>query len=47
MPNQPKTPIRTVRVGASLWEAVQRKAASEGRTVSEIVREALERYVAS
>ena len=46
MPNQPKTPIRTVRVGDSLWEAAQDAAAQRGETVSDVVRRALEEYVA-
>ena len=47
MPNQPKTPIRTVRVGDSLWEAAQVTAAARDETVSDVVRRALEEYVAA
>lgn len=46
-PNAPKTPIRGVRVPDDLWQAAQAKAAAEGRTVSEVVREMLEQYVSA
>lgn len=46
MPNQPKTPQRTIRLDDELWTAARAKAASEGRTVSDVVREALEAYIA-
>jgi predicted DNA binding CopG/RHH family protein len=45
MSNQPRTPHRTIRVRGSLWKAAQEKAAKEGTTVSEVLRDALERYV--
>lgn len=45
MPNQPKTPLRNVRVSNELWEAALVKAEDRGETVSEVVRRALERYV--
>ena len=45
MPNQPKPPQRTIRLGDELWAAARTKAASEGRTISDVVREALEIYV--
>lgn len=45
MPNQPKTPQRTIRLDDELWIAARSKAASEGRTVSDVVREALEAYI--
>lgn len=45
MPNSPKTPTRTLRVPDSLWKPVQAKAASEGRTVTSVIIEALETYV--
>ena len=47
MPNQPKTPIRTVRVGDSLWQAAQAAAEQNDETVSDVVRRALEQYVAT
>lgn len=45
MPNQPKTPIRNIRVDDELWDAVKKKAAEQGRTVTDVIREALRRYV--
>ncbi|WP_156781233.1 ribbon-helix-helix protein, CopG family [Mycobacterium gordonae] len=41
----PRDKIRAVRLSDDLWEAVQRKAAEEGRAASEVVRELLERWV--
>ena len=45
MPNKPKTPIRTMRVSDELWESAQAAAASQGESVSDVIRKALERYV--
>lgn len=45
MPNQPKTPLRNVRISDALWDSAKQKAADEGRTVSEVMRELLEKYV--
>jgi hypothetical protein len=45
MPNAPKTPTRTIRVSDTLWKSVQKKAASEGVTVTSIIISGLERYV--
>jgi len=44
-PNQPRTPIRGVRVPDPLWQAVQECAASEGRTASDATRALFEGYV--
>jgi hypothetical protein len=38
--------IRNVRVPDELWEAAKSKAAAEGRSVSEVVRDYLKRWVA-
>lgn len=38
--------MRSVRIGDRLWSEVQRCAESEGETVTAVIREALERYVA-
>ena len=46
MPNQPKTPLRAVRVDSPLWAAARAKAAENGETVSDVIRRALEAYVA-
>lgn len=45
MSNQPKTPHRTVRISYDLWAQAQEKAAREGTTVSDVIRDALNRYV--
>lgn len=47
MPNKPRpeNPARPVRVETELWEAAKTTAASEGTTVSEVIRQALRRYV--
>jgi hypothetical protein len=45
VPNQPKTPARSVRVGADLWDAVKVKADERGETVTDVIVRALERYV--
>jgi hypothetical protein len=45
MPNQPKTPMRGLRVPDDLWAAAKAKAASEGRTVTDVIITALRRYV--
>ena len=45
MPNQPKTPTRVFRIDDVLYSAAKAKAESEGRTLSEVVREALTLYV--
>lgn len=45
MPNAPKTPTRTIRVANELWAAVKDKAASEDRTVTDVIIEALKAYI--
>ena len=45
MPNQPKTPARTVRLDDELWNAVQAKAEADGTSASDIVRAALRKYL--
>jgi hypothetical protein len=45
MPNQPKTPARTVRVDDELWDAARREAEAKGENVSDIVRKALRKYL--
>lgn len=45
MPNQPATPTRSVRVPDELWEAVKRKAADRGETVTDVILRALKRYL--
>lgn len=45
MPNQPKTPMKSFRISEDLYRAALRKAELEGKTLSDVVREALEKYV--
>lgn len=47
MPNKPRAenPARPIRVEDELWAAAKAAAAADGTTVSEVVREALRRYV--
>lgn len=45
MPNKPKTPHRTIRIDDALWTAAQAAAEAEGKTLSEVIRAALTRYV--
>ena len=39
------TTIRGIRISDELWDAARRKAESEGRDLSKVIREALERYI--
>lgn len=41
------TPKRHVRVPDGLWEAVKEKAAAEGRTVTDVILAALQRYAST
>lgn len=44
MPNQPKTPLRAVRVPDDIWTAAQERAAAEGKTLTAVIVAALRRY---
>lgn len=44
-PNQPKTPMRSMRIDDALWTAIQEQAEAEGRTVTDLVRSALRQYL--
>lgn len=39
------TPLRSVRVRDDLWSAAQERAQERGDNLSDVIREALERYV--
>lgn len=41
------TPKRHVRVPDGLWDAVKEKAATEGRTITDVILAALQRYVST
>ena len=45
VPNQPKTPLRSLRVATELWEAAKAAAAERGETVTDVLVRALRRYV--
>ena len=45
MPNQPKTPMKSFRISEDLYRAALCKAEEEGKTLSDVVREALEKYI--
>lgn len=45
VPNQPKTPQRTVRVPDDVWHEAKATADQRGETLSEVIRQALERYI--
>ena len=44
-PNQPKTPMRGVRLPPALWDAVQREAQERGVYASDVMREAIAEHV--
>lgn len=44
MPNQPKTPTRTLRVDEERWTKAQAEAARRGETLSDAIRAFLDRY---
>ena len=46
MPNQPKTPGRSVRISDDLWEAAKDVAAEQEETVTEVIVRSLTSYVA-
>ncbi|MCP3820047.1 hypothetical protein NLX86_18700 [Streptomyces sp. A3M-1-3] len=46
-PKTGETPIRNVRVPDGVWNAVKAKAATEGRTITDVVVTALHRYAAT
>ena len=45
VPNQPKTPLRAFRIPDEIYNVLKAKAADEGRTVTDVVREALRAYI--
>lgn len=44
MPNQPRTPIRTVRIEDDRWQPALAAAEKRGDTLSEVLRSALDFY---
>lgn len=47
VPNQEKTPRRTVRVPDEVWAAAKKRAAERGEDVTKVVVRALKRYARS
>lgn len=45
MPNQPKTPHRSVRLHDDIWEALRDIGQQTGLTVSEVMRLALTDFI--
>lgn len=45
VPNKPPMVMRSLRVPVKLWEAALAKAAERQENISDVIREALERYV--
>ncbi len=47
LPRVPKQPMvmRSIRVPESLWNEAKAKADERGESISDVIREALERYV--
>lgn len=45
VPDQEKTPRRTVRVEDELWQAAKRAASDRGESVTDVIIRALKRYV--
>ena len=45
MPDQPKTPARTIRVPDDLWQALLAAAAKNNESASDVLRRAAENYV--
>lgn len=44
-PKTGKTPNRTVRVPEERWKQAKEKAEAEGKSVTDVVNECLEKYV--
>ena len=45
MPNQPKTPHRSVRLNDDIWENLQAIATQTGLSVSDVIRLALTDFI--
>lgn len=44
VPNQPKTPLRSMRISEDLWSKAQARAKHDRETVTDVIRRALEDY---
>lgn len=45
MPNQPATPVRTVRISDEVWQALRQRADERGETVTDVVLRAIRLYL--
>lgn len=45
VPNAPRRPARAFRLDDELWRRLQERAEQEGRTASDVVRDALAAYL--
>lgn len=45
MPDQPKTPKRSVRISEDLWRAVMTIAHGRGETITDVIVRSLKNYV--
>lgn len=45
VPNQPATPVRTVRISDELWDALRERADERGETVTDVILRALRLYL--
>ena len=45
VPDQPKTPHRSVRVPDEIWDEVRRKASDRGETITDVILRALKQYL--
>ncbi|MDP9144421.1 MAG: type II toxin-antitoxin system VapB family antitoxin [Actinomycetota bacterium] len=46
MPKPTHTPLRNVRVEEGIWNPARKIAAARGESISDVIRDALRRYVA-
>lgn len=44
-PNQPKTPVRTLRVDDPRWDKVKAAAAAKGVTATDVIRELIDEHL--
>lgn len=47
MPNQPKTPVRSIRLDDPTWDQVEAEAKRTGQSKSDVIRVALDEHFAT
>jgi NRPS condensation-like uncharacterized protein len=45
MPNQPATPVRSLRIPDDVWDALRERADERGETVTDVVLRAIRAYL--